>query len=586
MRRVPGLVAAAVCLGLTLTPAGAQDETQQFVGEATVNVVEVPVRVIDTATGDPVTGLDPSAFVVMENGVAQPVSNFSEIDRKVTVRAVSDGGIEQIAEPEKAEITKPIEFIYFFDLYLMYKADRDRAIEGLKTVYREGVPDGESVSVVFFDGELETLVDRSDYRREILDGIEELESIDPKGINQRITFTEALSDAPVTGERDAGFYERKFRNVEYMQDLEGKIAKVGNAMLSTMARFARADGRRVMVSFTPGFPRSDWSPTYYSVDYLNAAVQYPQQDLWKKIANEASDLGFTLYNVDTSGVWTTLPSDVSIGVADGGSVTSRDIPFGNSEARFQGSSNAADSAEGITGADPVQNVGQWLERARKDLLIQTAEDTGGAAIFAADVATSVKDVRRTLDHYYSLGYTADHVGDGKTYTIDVRLPDHPSYRVVHRTTYIDLPASTRAAQALRSEMLFGSDANPLGVRVETGDKSSRFRLGAAGSKRVRVPLKVKIPYGRLMMISRGDVYWGKVLITFFGEDGEGNQSELATFEQPITVASDRHDEALAKGYFTYNATVQIEGGEQTVFVGVQDTLDGRTSIIPMDITPE
>jgi hypothetical protein len=88
-----------------------------------------------------------------------------------------------------------------------------------------------------------------------------------------------------------------------------------------------------------------------------------------------------------------------------------------------------------------------------------------------------------------------------------------------------------------------------------------------------------------MMISRGDVYWGKVLITFFGEDGEGNQSELATFEQPITVASDRHEEAVATGYFTYNATVQIEGGEQMVFVGVQDTLDGRTTIIPLDMTP-
>ena len=174
------------------------------------------------------------------------------------------------------------------------------------------------------------------------------------------------------------------------------------------------------------------------------------------------------------------------------------------------------------------------------------------------------------------------MGDGKTYSIDVKLPDHPSYQVVHRTTYVDLPASTRAAQALRSEMLFGGDANPLGVRVEAGDKDARFRLGAAGSKRVKIQLKVKIPYSRLMMISRGDLYWGKVLITFFSEDAQGNQSELATFEQPITVDSDRYEEAVAKGYFTYSATVEIEGGQQTVYVGVQDTLGGRTSIVPQE----
>jgi VWFA-related protein len=586
MRRLNGLLIAVACLGLTVAPAGAQDESQQFVGETTVNVVEVPVRVIDTATGEPVTGLDPSEFVITESGVVQPISNFSEIERKVAVRTVSEEGLERTADPTSAEITKPLEIVYFFDLYLMYTAGRDRAVEGLQRLYQEGVPDGESVSVVFFDGELETLVDRSDYRREILDAIDEIGTIEPRGINQRVGFTEALSGAPVTGERDTGFYERKFRNIEYMQDLERKIAKVGNAMLATMARFARADGRRVLVAFTPGFPRSDWAPTYYSVDYLNAAVEWPQQDLWKKIANEASDLGFTLYNVDTSGVWLTLASDVTVGMGTVGPTDVESNAFGAGRDQFQSADSRVDGTEANSGAEPVQNMGQWLETARKNLLIQTAQETGGEAIFASDVHTVMKDVRQTLDHYYSLGYTAEHSGDGKTYSLDVELPNHPSYRVVHRTTFVDLPASTRSAQALRSEMLFGGDANPLGVRVEAGDRDSRFRLGAAGSKRVRIPLKVKIPYGRLMMIPRGDVYWGKVLVTFFGEDGEGNQSELATFEQPITVATDRYEEAVARGYFTYKATVEIEGGQQSVFVGVQDTLDGRTTIIPMDMTSE
>jgi hypothetical protein len=85
------------------------------------------------------------------------------------------------------------------------------------------------------------------------------------------------------------------------------------------------------------------------------------------------------------------------------------------------------------------------------------------------------------------------------------------------------------------------------------------------------------------MIPRGDLYWGKIVITFFGEDAKGNQSELASFEQPITVDSARYDEAVARGYFKYTATVEVEGGEQRVFVGVQDTLAGRTSIIPHDL---
>jgi VWFA-related protein len=572
--------------GLLTATGGAQDRSQQFVGEATVNVIEVPVRVVDPDTGEPVTGLGPEAFRILEDGTEQPISNFSEISSKVVVQA--DDVAEAVpgdAAPA-GEISKPVELIYFFDLYLMYKSDKERAIEGLRRLYSQGLPDGESVSLVAFDGDLETLVDRSADRQEVLVGLDDIRTIAARGINQRITLTQALSDAPVTGERDAGYYERRQRNLEYTADLERKSARVGNALLATMARYATADGRRVLVAFTPAYPKSDWSPTYYSVDYLNAAVEYPQRDLWRRVALEASDLGFTLYAVDSFGLSSPLASDANIGITD-------------SVAEFQRESfgTVGDPGRGVPGsvADPsgpaeesstrgfaeeVDNMGQWLERSRKNLLIDTATATGGEAVFSADVAAAVTGIRSNVDHYYSIGYTADHIGDGSTYEIEVRLPDHPRFRVVHRTAYVDLPASARAAQALRSEMLFGGDANPLGVRVEVGEPDSRLRIGASGSKRVRIPVKVMIPFARLTMIPRGDIHWGKVLITFFGEDAQGNQSELASVEQPITVESGRYEEAVATGYFTYNATVQVEGGRQEVFVGIQDTLGGRTSIVP------
>jgi hypothetical protein len=233
--------------------------------------------------------------------------------------------------------------------------------------------------------------------------------------------------------------------------------------------------------------------------------------------------------------------------------------------------------------DTSRNLSQWLERARKNLLITAAQSTGGDALFAANVGAAVDTIREELDRYYSIGYVAEHSGDGKIHDIKVELPRHPSYHVVHRTAYVDQSAAMRAAQSLRSEMLFGADANPLGVRVELGEEDSRFRLGAAGSKRVRVPFDLKIPFARLTMIPRGDLYWGKVLVTFFGEDAQGNQSELASFEQPITVEASRYEEAVARGYFKYSATVEVEGGRQRVYVGIQDTLDGRTSIIPEDL---
>lgn len=49
------------------------------------------------------------------------------------------------------------------------------------------------------------------------------------------------------------------------------------------------------------------------------------------------------------------------------------------------------------------------------------------------------------------------------------------------------------------------------------------------------------------------------------------------------MAADRYHEAVAKGYFAYEATIRIEGGQQRVYVGVKDELGGRTSITPLSL---
>ena len=358
--------------------------------------------------------------------------------------------------------------------------------------------------------------------------------------------------------------------------------RVGNAITATMARYGRADGRRVLVAMTPGHPRTEWAPSYGTIDFINNAAAYPTADLWREVALDAADLGFTLFVMDSSGLNSQGSSDVGFGVTDSIAEAMRNATTSRTGPRQLSPGNTAQDVD-TAGNDPNQelgNLGQWLERTRKNLLIETAETTGGAGIFAFDLAPALAKVRTDLEHYYSLGYTADHSGNGKEYAIEVTLPGHPEYRLVHRQAYVDQPPAVRAAQRLRSEMLFGSDANPLGVRVELGESDGRFRLGAAGSKRVRVPVDVKIPYARLEMVPRGELYWGKVLITFFNQDGTGNQSGLASYEQEITVPADRYQEAVAHGYFRYSTTVELEGGTQQMYVGIQDQLSNRTSIMP------
>ncbi|MCU0305924.1 MAG: VWA domain-containing protein [Thermoanaerobaculales bacterium] len=571
--------------GLAASPllTAAMDDQAAFRGETSVNVVEVPVRVVDRATGEPVTGLVAGDFEVYENGLAQPITNFAELWRNEDdAGSFAGSGAEAAAEASDDLRTRTVEVVYLLDLYLMNREGRSRAVDGLRSIYRDGVPDGQSISLVVYNGELETLADRTDDRTELLDALDEAALVETRGNQQSVAFSDELIDTSVSGERDQAYYERRRRNREFIGELERRVQRVGNAAMATMARYAAVDGRKVLVLFTPGHPRTGWVPEYSAVDFVNAAAEYPVHDLWHELALEAADLGFTLYTVDSSGLRVSFGSDVETGITDtldesfdqGSLFRERDAP--GEEPAVIGASDFAFDPGGET-----QSLGSWLERTRRTMLILAATATGGDALFAQDVGPAVESINRALGHHYSIAYVAGHSGDGKTYSIDVRLPAHPDYRVVHRAGYVDQPAAVRSGLRLRSAMLFGADANPLGVRVEIGEVDSRFRLGAAGSKRVEVPLHLKIPYGRLEMIERGDLYWSKVWITLFAEDAAGNQSPLASHEQVITVAANRYQEAVAKGYFSFHTGVEIEGGLQKVFVGVQEELSGRTSIMPL-----
>lgn len=581
-------VRSALVVTLTLAVASflvaAEDEGTPFRGETTVNVVEVPVRVIDRKTGAPVVGLTAADFEILEDGAVQSISNFAELWRSED-DAVAAAGLDPSAPSGAAEEirTRTVELVYLVDLFLMNREGRDRTVDGLRSAYRGGVPDGQSVSLVAYDGSLETLADRTDARDELLDAVDGLGSIKTRGNQQSIDLSDELIDVEVSGERDQAYYERRQRNRQFIGELEKKVLRVSDAAMATMARYAAADGRLVLVLFTPGHPRTDWVPEYSTVDFVNAEAEYPVHDLWHDLALEAADLGFTLYVVDSSGVRANFGSDVEIGITD----SLADAFDKGSVFRAQGApgeepavGNPSDFA--FDPGTETQNLGSWIERTRKSMMILASTATGGDALFVDDPGTAIDEVNRDLGHHYSLAYVADHSGDGKDYSITVRIPDHPDYRADYRSGYIDQSAAVRSGRRLRSAMLFGADANPLGVRIELGDADSRFRLGAAGSKRVRVPIHVKIPYARLEMMQRGDLYWSKLWITLFAEDGAGNQSALSSHEQPVSVEADRYQEAVAKGFFSYHTEVEIEGGEQRVFIGIQEELSGRTSIMPLE----
>ena len=108
-----------------------------------------------------------------------------------------------------------MELVYLLDLYLMNKEGRDRAIDGLRSAYRGGVPDGQNISLVAYDGTLETLADRTDERDEIFDALEELGYIKTRGNQQTIGFSDELIDVEVSGVAADSLGARRSGNIAF-----------------------------------------------------------------------------------------------------------------------------------------------------------------------------------------------------------------------------------------------------------------------------------------------------------------------------------------------------------------------------------
>lgn len=575
MKKAAQRAAMLFATGIIVLALPANAQQAEFSGEATVNVVEVPVRVIDPATGAVVMGLSAKDFQVFENGRKVKISNFSEITRS-SGNAASTASVSATSSRPR-----PLEMVFFFDLFLMHKGEKVAAVEALRTRYQFSIPPGEEVSIVAFDGSLMTLADRSSDRREVLAALDDVADIRPRGMEHESAFNQGLADGPVTGTRDRYFYERKQRSDDYLFELERRVGRVAGALSATMARYARAEGRKVLVAFTPGHPRTRWAPSYASVDFANNAANYPTKGMWTDLALEASDLGFTIFTVDSSGI----QANSAVGT-DGSEIGS--LNAGPDDALPAGTTSPAaaplpsDSDYSFGSDNSQESIGPWMERVRKDLLISTADETGGRAYFA-DPTVAVDQVSTTLDHYYSLAYVADHSGDGDRHTIEVRLKSKAPFDLQYRRAYVDRSSADRSATRLQSTMLFGGDANPLAVRVELGEPEGRLRIGAAGSKRVRIAVQVKIPIGRLEMVEQGDSFIGRVAVTVFGEDAAGNQSEPTSDVAPIVVPATDISQARARGYFSYVLTVELEGGRQKLWVGVEDLFGNRISIMPQEL---
>jgi hypothetical protein len=142
----------------------------------------------------------------------------------------------------------------------------------------------------------------------------------------------------------------------------------------------------------------------------------------------------------------------------------------------------------------------------------------------------------------------------------------------YRAGYRDKTASTRVSEGTVASLLYGIEANPLGVEVDIQRAQPR------DDGNYLVPIRVRIPLGKLVLIPQEQVHQGRVRVSLAVVDENGLLSPVEQTPVPITIPNGEIEIARTK-YYVYEAQLLMRQGGQRVAVGVRDDFAGQTSYV-------
>ena len=541
-------------------PALAQQEDLPAVFSEVIDVRVVNIEVVVTdRDGNRIHGLKASDFELLVDGEPTPIDYFTEIEEGRAL-AAADG--EAVAGVPNLEPDAPVgtSFLLFIDDFFSVKRDRDRVLDRLEEQFSQLGPE-DRVAAVSFDGKtVDMLTTWTNSPTQLADALREARRRRTQGLmriaelrtndQERREQTELraianrfIEEGGVEPPEDVMRNTLRGTELRYATNLESQLERSVLAAVATLRSFANRPGRKVMLLLAGGWPES---PALYTVasgglsaDNLGAASDsrlMSHRTLFGPLVSAANLIGYTLYPVDVPGFRPAFTLDASASL----------------------DSNAA--------SDPSAGAGAFQEREllQHTTLQHLARSTGGLAMINAERDTAFADAIADTRSYYWLGFQPQRREDDEVHEIEVRLVDHPDYRVRSREGYVDMSRATEVTMMVEGSLLFGNppSAKPLGVRF---GKPERRRLG-----KMVVPVEVAIPLDEVQLLPVAGMWQNELEFRVTVMDKHGNRSETPV--EKIRIAGPQ--EPQPGQYFTYQTGLELRRREHTFVIAVYDPLTG------------
>jgi VWFA-related protein len=582
------------------TPAAAQVSIAQgdFGEKVEIHVVNVDVLVTDRA-GRPVAGLEQKDFELLEDGRPVKITNFAlSVVEPVEPAATAGGGPRPApsatATPDQAVAEEErLHLAVVFDNLHTEPHHRTRILDDLRRFLAGGLAATDRVLLVTYDRGLAVrqpfTSDRAALGR-ALDGIatlsahgHELERERRSALETILSTRELITDSGGSP-CDPRIAQPVF---SYAESMRNEVLRTVGALTLVINSLSGVPGRKALLYVSDGFPVTpgeemfqvlyeicggggvsqglgstgpggafdsallnpeDYQGTHALID----AQRYSTVNDLRKLTAHANAQRVTLYTLQASGLRGSASSSAEYG-----------------------------AGERVLQLPSVELVATGNLRNSMNVL---AADTGGRAIFDANqVDLDLARMRSDLAAGYSLGFVAEHGGDGKEHRLEVRVK-RPGLQVRFPRSYRAKPARERIVDRTLASLFHGVEENPLDLQVLAGEPTPTATpvpaTNATGT--FRAPIRLRIPLSKLAILTRPDRFEGHLKIYVVARDAEGGTSPMREIDVPIRIPRDQVLTALGQS-FAYDIGLTLRPGEHRIALGVHDEYGDVTSYVGTDL---
>lgn len=537
MRRTGALLA------LFLLASSLQAQDARFADELDVEVVNLDVNVVGE-DGAPVSGLAVEDFAVLDDGQPVRVTHFAS---------------SQAAEAEAA----PAHLVLLFDDAEIEPADRGTAFARVRMQLDRLLGPNDRVLVARQGNGLQVEQPFTSDRALVEEALQRLErsspGVPPDVVTRRAVLSEirmgdaasanALGSAPVLGgemqkdtEQSAATSLASVRS--YAASRRDHALRSLAALDRLISALTGLPGRKAVLLVSAGYDLRPGDEVY-------------QAWLVKYRATRAAR-GSGSVDMEQPGL------DVRKAL--------KEVAAGASASRV----TVYTATRGTEARPEFRESGKAQAETPAESLRLLAESTGGFAVFNLEgIERLAERLESDLRGGYALGYPLPHPADGAWHSIEIQVR-RPGARVQATEGYRARTPDQRTQDRAAAALLLGLAENPLDLGIDLGTGTPE-RDGS-----YTVPVTLKIPLARLMLLPKGSEHEGHLSIFLLTQGADGGLSSGGKMETPIRIANTKMVEAMGQTG-VYQANLRVRPGAYRVAVAVRDDVAAVESAMSVEL---